>query len=154
MSYTQHWFRQIEIDQEIFNQIVGDVERMVPFWRKKGIKVECSSEIIYIDGFMFPQVIPDDWKSFFVTMKNGGIHQFCNTNGNRFEIAVKAVLIIVKHHLKDKILVTSDGSVWNWSGAIDAVKEHLGYGEEFDLTDKAPGFDEMNITVKCHPFKD
>lgn len=150
MSYTQHWFRPIEIEQELFNRISEDIEKMQPFWRRKGIKVETSQEVVYIEGFLFPQTIPDEWKKLFVTMKNGGIHQFCNTNRGRFEIAVKAALVIAKHHMGDNILVTSDGGLWNWQGAVEAVKEHLGYGEEFDLTDEAPGYDEMNIKVKWH----
>jgi hypothetical protein len=50
-----------------------------------------------------------------------------------YDLAVNCFLIIAKHHLKDKILVHSDGTNENWSDAAQLCEKLLGFGGKFRL---------------------
>ncbi len=49
------------------------------------------------------------------------------------DIAVQAVLIILKHHLGDRIRVASDGTGPAWSDARRRVQASLGYGDDVEI---------------------
>jgi len=42
-------------------------------------------------------------------------------------------LIIIKHHLGDKIKVSSDGEMAQWQDAIEICENAFGYGKEFKV---------------------
>ena len=55
------------------------------------------------------------------------------TNYRPYDIAVNTALIIAKHHLKDGIVVKSDGEIDKWQDAMSMCQHMLGYGKEFSL---------------------
>lgn len=59
--------------------------------------------------------------------------EFCKTAQRPYDIAVCAFLIIAKHHLKDDIIIASDGELSDWQPAIDKVTATLNYGSDFAL---------------------
>lgn len=150
MSYTRHWFRPLEIESSVFDKIAEDMNTLYPEFKQKVEQYEASADVIYIDGFLFPRIIPDEWKTMFVN-HNGRMHQFCNTNGERFQLAVECALVVIHHHLKDQIIVTGDGEMWGFRNAMELVSEHLPYGEDFQLGE-APSFDEMGLKVTWTTF--
>jgi hypothetical protein len=63
----------------------------------------------------------------------GVVSGFCKTEGLPYDLGVKAVLVVLKHHLRDEIKVSSDQRERGWAEARAAVQAALGYGEDFEL---------------------
>lgn len=57
------------------------------------------------------------------------------TNYYPYDLAVNVCLIIAKHHLKNQILVLSDGQHEQWKDAIQICDHFLGYGLDFEFDD-------------------
>jgi hypothetical protein len=161
VSYAEFWYRPMAIEEDVYRAIDADVEKLTNVWKEKRIKVSRltafvsnqgetphETEGIVVEGsketFIFPKVIPESFKQIYVTMKDGRIFQFVSTGRDRYNLAIQAILIIAKQHLKEQLIVTSNGYQHEWGFAIDLVKEHLGYGEDFTL-DESPTFEEMGI---------
>ncbi|RLI84072.1 hypothetical protein DRP07_02200 [Archaeoglobales archaeon] len=64
--------------------------------------------------------------------KVGKVFGFCKTAYRPYDIAVTAFLIIAKHHLGDKIIISSDGEIQHWYDAMHICQDVLGYGEDFE----------------------
>ena len=65
--------------------------------------------------------------------KNGRYFNFTKTAFKPYDLAVNVCLIIIKHHLGDKIVVSSDGEMKEWQDAIDICQNAFGYGKEFTV---------------------
>lgn len=65
--------------------------------------------------------------------KSGLRFNFCKTAYKPYDLAVTAALIICKHHLKDKIQISSDGEDRDWRDAAMICQMTLGYGADFKL---------------------
>ena len=50
-----------------------------------------------------------------------------------YDLAINVCLIIAKHHLKDGILIKSDGTIDNWQEGMHLCQHFLGYGGDFAL---------------------
>lgn len=161
MSYNEFWYRPLKIEEDVYRAIDADVEKMNHVWKEKQIKVKRLTSLesnfegeihvtegIIVEGaketFVFPKVIPEFFKKVYVCMKDGRMFQFVSTGRGRYNLAVQAILIIAKHHLKEQLLVTSNGEQYEWGYAMELVQKHLGYGEDFTL-DESPSFEEMGM---------
>jgi hypothetical protein len=60
---------------------------------------------------------------------------FCKTAFNPYDLAVIICLIIAKHHLKEQIIILSDGTLENWKEGMLICQKVLGYGLDFSLRD-------------------
>lgn len=102
---------------------------------------DCSHET-----FCFPEVITDkepvgkvcyyDMRGIPVyneRAKVGKYFDFCKTAFKPYDWAVTAFLIIAKHYLGNRIMVSSDGTSANWQDARLLCQLELGYGMEFQL---------------------
>jgi hypothetical protein len=58
---------------------------------------------------------------------NGRFHDSCKTAFRPYDLAVQCVLLIAKHHLKDRIGVWSGGSDFHWNDARRLCYIHLDY---------------------------
>jgi hypothetical protein len=65
----------------------------------------------------------------------GRYFEFCKTAYKPYDLAVIICLIIAKHHLKEQILVDSDGTIDNWQDGMLICQKILGYGFDFTLKD-------------------
>ena len=88
--------------------------------------VSCSYET-----FDFPRefdmsgyVQADEYKRYFSCTK---------TAYRPYDLAVNAFLVIAKHHLGDKIKVSSDGELNNWLEGIALCRIYLGYEETYEF---------------------
>lgn len=172
MGYAEFWYRPMKLDEEVYRAIDTDVDKLKSVWKEKGIRVTHltslqgfgeNNEIIHetegivVEGaretFIFPRIIPEEFKKVFMTMKDGRIFQFVTTGRGRYNLAVQAILIIAKHHLKEQLIVTSNGEQWDWSFASELVQQHLGYGGDFVL-DESPSFDEMSAKISWTRYVD
>jgi hypothetical protein len=60
-------------------------------------------------------------------VEDGRHSDSCKTAFRPYDLAVQCVLLIAKHHLKDRIQVWSGGSDWHWNDARSLCYAHLGY---------------------------
>ncbi len=63
----------------------------------------------------------------FDKIRNGRYSDSCKTGFRPYDLAVKCVLLIAKHHLKDRIQVWSGGSDLHWNDARLLCYVHLSY---------------------------
>jgi hypothetical protein len=71
---------------------------------------------------------------------------YTKTGFRPYDIAVTAMLLIAKRHLKTQMVVHSNGSDAQWADAKELCQKHLGYGAWFGIvedphTDVVPGPD-------------
>ena len=69
------------------------------------------------------------------TKEVGLYFEFCKTAYKPYDLAVIICLIIAKHHLKEEIIVSSDGTLDNWRDGMLICQKILGYGLDFTLKD-------------------
>jgi hypothetical protein len=60
-------------------------------------------------------------------VENGRYADSCKTGFRPYDLAVQSVLLIVKHHLGDRIRVSSGGSDYHWKDARLLCYAYLGY---------------------------
>ena len=61
--------------------------------------------------------------------------EFCKTAYKPYDLAVIICLIIAKHHLKEQIIVSSDGTLDQWKDGVLICQKILCYGLDFGLED-------------------
>jgi len=106
----------------------------------------CNGDCSY-ETFYFPRVLPDRYtpvqRVIYYDVNGrlvchdeqhvGKYFQFCKTAFRPYDLAVTAFLVIAKHHLGEKILVESDGTIAHWMDAVKLCQNVLGYGWDFVL---------------------
>ncbi len=105
----------------------------------------CGGDCSY-ETFAITQQIPQE--QIKNAEKNGYIFNCTKTNYKPYDLAVNVVLIIAKHHLKNDIVVYSDGDDSNWVEGVQLVQHFLGYGEDFKL-DPRSILEEAEKNVKA-----
>ena len=76
-------------------------------------------------------IVKKEWKdsiandlgheTFHLTRKDSGNFNFCKTARKPYDLMVCAVLFLAKYHFKDKIKISSDGDMNDWTPAIEFV---------------------------------
>ena len=100
----------------------------------------CGGDCSY-ETFYFPRTLPDRDKPLgkIAYYTNGGavyrkperVGKYfgsCKTNFRPYDLVVQVFLIIAKHHLGDRIIVTSDGKMQHWIDAAKICQNAFGYG--------------------------
>ena len=94
---------------------------------KRSCDGDCSHET-----FDFPlRMEPPEWQE----PENGKWFEFCKTAFKPYDWAVTAFLVIAKHYLGDKIVISSDGAIELWYDAMQLCQIEFGYGLGFKLSD-------------------
>jgi hypothetical protein len=62
---------------------------------------------------------------------------FCKTAYKPYDIAVTALLLIAKHHLQDRIFISSDGQDQHWFDAKLICQKVLNYGLEYKFQESS-----------------
>ncbi|MGB9858480.1 MAG: hypothetical protein ACPLQP_00930 [Moorellaceae bacterium] len=91
---------------------------------------DCSYETFY-----FPRV-REPYYEGERPRENGLWFDFCKTAFRPYDLAVTAFLIIAKHHLKDKIVVRTDGEDLHWADARLLCAMELGYGLGYGINEQ------------------
>ena len=86
----------------------------------------CSGDCSY-ETFSFPRTME---KPKWGKPENGKWFNFCKTAFRPYDLAVNVFLIIAKHHLGDKIEVSSDGQIQHWLDAMIICENAFGYGRD------------------------
>ena len=140
MGYTNYWKRNSELPANAFAAAVKDCKKML---KKLGVPLGSRDgtgrPIFCADEIAFNGKAPEYYETFAVQRIVGGgegqprVFQFCKTNQRPYDLCVQAALIILKHHLGDTLVVSSDGEESDWENARAACQRGLGYGGEFRL---------------------
>lgn len=140
MGLTHYWRRKTKLPARAFARAAQD------------FKTACQALDVSLagcDGTGEPLILPD--AIIFNGVGQAGmepfaIHQvefdrhgrdvvwsFCKTGGAPYDLAVQVALIILKHHLGNHLVVTSDVGESQWNTARALCRQSLGYGSEFCL---------------------
>ncbi len=114
----------------------GENQRAGRWFAGAEIEKRCCDGDCSYETFAFPRVMENEggWKN--PDDRTGLYFDCCKTAFRPYDLAVNCFLIIAKHHLEEKILVSSDGETQHWAEGRIVCQEYLGYGIEFEL-DKA-----------------
>ena len=128
-----------EIDQETFNIIAADCKDVcdnsnVPLAFDhdfEGKEPVFGPDVIRFNG------VGDDGHETFLIYRDGheGGFSFCKTAQKPYDEVVCACLIVLNHHLGDKIEISSDGDNDKWDPGRDLCEKVLGYGQEFSINE-------------------
>ena len=156
MGYTHYWSYDENFNRQRLSRALLDTAKIVKAVRERGIVLcgglgegepDISEWGILLNGdksqeldhetFMFPMD-----KELVVEAKalHGGLWDFCKTARKPYDLAVCAILLVLKHHLGNQIRIASDGKREpdGWLPAEALVKEVLGYDVEFVKEDTLP----------------
>lgn len=86
---------------------------------------DCSHETFHFLRVLQPQA----WEE----PKDGRYFDFCKTAFKPYDLAVTAFLVIAKHHLRDRLIIRSDGADAHWHDARWLCELELGYGLGFQF---------------------
>lgn len=95
----------------------------------------CNGDCSY-ETFNFPREMEADsyWQS---NERHKDLFFNCTKTAFRpYDLAVTAFLIIAKHHLGERIIVSSDGEDENWMEAKQVCQAFLDYGMEYRLDEE------------------
>lgn len=100
-----------------FNSVEGSYSGMGTLLKHRTCDGNCSYET-----FSLSRRCDDASK-----IENGKVLGSCKTAFRPYDLAVQCVLLIAKHHLKDRIRVWSGGSDYHWNDARRLCYLHLNY---------------------------
>lgn len=156
MGLTHYWYIKGDIEEPVFSRICSDID--ILFTKAKnelGIVMadamgDTAEPVLGPDSIAFNGLKSEGYETFLVsrvapghgiTDPEGRRFGFCKTALKRYDIIVRAVLIILKRNLKDDILVMSDDKNHSlaWQDARMMVEKMLGYASAADFVlDKSP----------------
>ena len=134
MGYTHSWRRARELDRGKFAAAVADCQKVVKLVAARGVALAGW------DGEGTPDIEPaviafngrggEAYESFAIGcisdardlpgMRPAGmVFEFCKTAHMPYDVAVVACLVVLKYHLGDAILVTSNGDISAWQDGIE-----------------------------------
>ena len=140
MGWTHSWQRPTELPEEEFARAAKDCRKImatldVPLGGFTGEgEPTFSAERIIFNGVGKTGCEPFEIARVEFDRKGRElVLSFCKTEQAPYDICVQIALIVLKHHLGDRIVVSSDGKDKNWEEARKICQEGLGYGMDFEL---------------------
>jgi len=153
MGITHYWEIKRSIDPTTFTKIAADVKKAIPYLEVKLAggdgtgEPEITERLIRFNGQK-----PHDYETFafdriaqpphYSKIDGGWWFSFCKVGfaePQPYDLAVKVVLAIAKHHCGNNIAISSDESEAEWEDAIELVENVFGYGDfAFGQTGEPP----------------
>jgi hypothetical protein len=143
MSWTHYWQRGTELSQAPFQAVLIDLRKLLD---STDIKLAGNDGLeepfLSLDEISFNGVHGQDCEPFRIRRTDAlrqnrdMVYSFCKTEHMPYDLCVKCVLIILKHHFNENIAVSSDGIDKDWQDAILHCQTILGYGNNFKLSPK------------------
>lgn len=140
MGWTHYWECETELPVDRFATAAEDCRFVFQHTDIKiggpkgmGVPVLTSESIVFngsgglsCEDFSFSRInVPRRDRNKFLG--------FCKTEHLPYDICVQAALIILKHHCRGLVTVSSDAKNGDWKEAIDFCQKYLGYGSDFVL---------------------
>lgn len=156
MGYTHYWSYDENLNRQNLSHALVDAAKVVRAVQEQGIVLcgglgegepEISEFGIVLNGdasqdldhetFMFPMrpEFADRAKKL-----HGNLWDFTKTARKPYDLAVCAILLVLKHHLDNQIRISSDGDREEdeWLPAEQLVEGLLGYQVEFNCEKTGP----------------
>jgi hypothetical protein len=141
MGWTHYWQRDIDLPKDKFAQAAADCLRVTQFLSIPLGNYRGTSQPIFDDEeILFNGLGNTGCEGFEIyryqlPKRPGQVRtlSYCKTEHMPYDICVQAVLIVMKHHLGNAIMVNSDSKDGDWDKARKACQECLGYSEDFWL---------------------
>ena len=140
MGWTHYWERETELPQEAFEKAVKDCRVLLAAVDVPLAGSHAEGEPVFRgDGIVFNGIKGHDCEPFSIKLvevsRRPGklVFSYCKTQKLPYDLCVKCTLIILKHHLGDKIRVMSDFTDEDWNDARNLCQGCLGYGLDFEL---------------------
>lgn len=147
--YTQYYELIKPIDDESWKKICIDTKKVIKYYKKLNINVEANhpsgimvsnkNKYINFNG------IGDDSYETFSFGKEQMRFNFCKTNQNEYDKVVCGVMLVIYHHAKDCVSMSSDGKFNDWKEIMANNAKILGYA--FELP-PAINTEESNLFAK------
>lgn len=141
MGWTHHWKRGTELCEQAFALAARDFGMMIPLVAVPLAGFNGTGQpVIRDDAIEFNGVGRKGLEPFvihrveFDRRGRSVFWSFCKTEHAPYDLAVQVALIILKHHLGNAFEVCSDGTDEDWADARRLCSQHLGYGDDFQLT--------------------
>lgn len=128
MGYTHSWRRARELDAKAFAAAMADCLKVVDAAQARGIvleDLEVEPDAIFFNGSCETFVVErvSSRRDHLGMEPAGFVFEFCKTAYGPYDVAVTACLVVLKSHLGDAILVTSNGGIHDWQDGIDLAAE-------------------------------
>lgn len=132
--YT-HYYELIKpIDDESWKKICIDTKKVIKYYKKLNINIEAN----HPSGIMISNKnkyinfngIGDDSYETFSFGKEQMRFNFCKTNQNEYDKVVCSVMLVIYHHAKDCVSMSSDGKFNDWKEIMANNAKILGYAFE------------------------
>jgi hypothetical protein len=98
------------------------------------LKHRCCNGRCSYETFNLPRSV--DLERNGAADENGLYIEFVKTAFRQYDVAVTAALVIAKRHLKDRVIIYSDGGDCQWIDARRICQNVLGYGEWFGIVEE------------------
>lgn len=139
MTYTHFWATRAVLPHDRWARIYRDAKRVLAVCddlanylfthtqREQSIRIDTLTEREH---------------SLFMLTPNPVSFAYCRTNGEAYDVAVTATLLMAKRHAPEWIKLTSDGLWEQWGDAVDLCTEVLQY-KTADFAAAKQDFDEL-----------
>ena len=158
MGYTHYWYmeKDKEVEEEVWDNFTTDAKSLIV----DNPILEEASNLYNSEGYFGPTEIDNvkirfdgGHETFYLERKNeqvdwrkdrDWVFNFCKTARKEYDGLVTATLLLAKHHLGNRIRISSDGNVDEWkNGAWDDVPS--GY----ELVQKVLSEKEANAALEA-----
>ena len=144
MGLTHSWLRPTELPAEAFAAAVKDTQQAIRALAIPLAGFEGRGQPVFLDdAVVFNGVAGAACEPFeihqveFDRRGRDEKFSFCKTQGLPYDLAVKAALIVLKHHFGETIRIMSDESDDAWDQARQLVSQATGFGSDFRLDRKS-----------------
>ena len=132
--YTQYYELIKPIDDESWKKICIDTKKVIKYYKKLNINVEANhpSGIMVSNKKKYINFngIGDDSYETFSFGKEQMRFNFCKTNQNEYDKVVCSVMLVIYHHAKDCVSMSSDGNFNDWKEMMKNNAKIFGYAFE------------------------
>ena len=132
--YTQYYELIKPIDDEAWKKICIDTKKVIKYYKKLNINVETNhpSGIMVSNKKKYINFngIGDDSYETFSFGKEQMRFNFCKTNQNEYDKVVCSVMLVIYHHAKDCVSMSSDGNFNDWKEMMKNNAKIFGYAFE------------------------
>jgi hypothetical protein len=141
MGLTHHWERPTELPREAFRAAIEDCRTLLAVSEADIAGFDGTGEpILDEDRIVFNGQAPRACEPFEIAAvefdRRGRPEVFghCKTGHLPYDLYVRASLIVLAHHLRGALRMTSDADSTDWGKAQSLVEQSLGYGGDFSLS--------------------
>ena len=134
MGWTHYWKKETELPAEKFSNAVADCRKILALLDVSlagsegiGAPVLNDDEIIFNGSADTGMCEPFKFRRIQKPrLGKNVVFEYCKTEHMPYDLAVQCCLVILKFHLGDLIIISSDGKEEDWDKVKSVITEKLG----------------------------